>query len=131
MIQLLVALAVFGVGAFLLQRSIVADGENIGKAIAGILIGLAGVLWLGVLSIGLVGAHIGVDSDVTKYEQVKIAVRAARSGDPSYSGILMEAVQWNQAIAVSRKRIDSPWWGIYYSRQIADLELIEMPGDRK
>ncbi len=127
MLQLLIAFGLTASGIFMFRRGLRAGAFDIG----GVAVGFIGVLWFIVLLPKLTDAHIGVDSDIANYEQIRVAVRSARAGDPSYSGILMEAVQWNQKIAVSRKRIDSPWWGIYYSRQIADLELIEMPVERK
>lgn len=127
MIQLLIAFALLAAGIFLFRRALRSGSFDIGA----FLLVFFGVMWLLFLLIQLGCAHIGVDSDVARYEQIKIAVRSAKAGDPSYSGILMEAVQWNQTISISRKRLDSPWWGIYYSGQIAALELIEMPGGRK
>lgn len=134
MIQLLLALLLAGEGGFLIWRGFTdetSSSSGLKTLIFGAVLFIPSFITLVGLSIGLLSVHVGVDSDLASYRQVKIAIRSARAGDPSYSGILLEALQWNKTIAISKGRMDSVWWGLYYNRQIAELEFIEMPGEKR
>lgn len=131
MIQLILALTIFGIGLAMTYKAfryLEMQGWVAALAITAFVVGF---MWLGVCGVMLVNTHVGIDADLAEYEQVKIAVKSAKQGDPSYSGVLSTALSWNKSIAVTRTRVDSPWFGVFYSRVIARLDYIEFPGESR
>jgi hypothetical protein len=65
--------------------------------------------------------------EVSNYARVKWHVSKVQKIHLNDITTLQEAIRWNEAIENHRKNKDSIWIGIWYSKELAELEPIKLP----
>ena len=132
MIQLMICLAVAICGA--LSLALYCKREESGNfAVAAsliIAIVISAVMFV-TMSILVISTYISGPAEIIEFEQTRAAVETIKSGDPSYSGILQDALEKNKNLAVSKVYNQSIWWDWFYNDECCKLELIKFPGQAK
>lgn len=126
MILVIIFTALSAIGVALCIR----NKEGDVRVIVGIsLIGVAGLALVSVL-LGILTTHVNSKAEISDFNMTRGVVASINTGDPSYSGILMDALKKNSQLAVAKDRNPSLWWDWFYNDEYCKLKPILMPGQK-